>query len=212
MNYAYLHGFASSSQSKKGRALADRLADRGVDLKVPDLNRPSFNELTYTGMLRGIDELDEAADDEPWCMIGSSVGGYIAARWTELNPDRVDRLLLLCPGFNMPGRWADILGEPGLDEWREEGTFLFFDAEDSLQPVHWELYREARDEHPAYPEAQVPTRIIHGRNDEIVLLEGSRHYADTYEDRVELVELDDDHKLYDSLNRIHREALDFFDV
>lgn len=211
MNYAYLHGFASSSQSKKGRALADRLADRGVDLEVPDLNRPSFNELTYSGMLRAVDELDDAADDEPWRMVGSSVGGYIAARWAQMNPERVDRLVLLCPGFNMPERWRDILGDPGLEEWREEGTFLFFDAEDSLQPVHWELYREARDEHPPFPEARAPTRIIHGRDDEIVMLEGSRQYAEEH-DVAELVELEDDHKLYDSLDQIHDEIVDFFDL
>ena len=55
---AYLHGFASSSLSRKGVHLARFLAPRGIDLALPDLNHPSFAELTYTGALAGFDRLD----------------------------------------------------------------------------------------------------------------------------------------------------------
>jgi pimeloyl-ACP methyl ester carboxylesterase len=31
-------------------------------------------------------------------LIGSSMGGYIAARYAELHPEQVAKLVLLCPG------------------------------------------------------------------------------------------------------------------
>ena len=210
MNYAYLHGFASSSKSKKGEMLAERLADDGIELLRPDLNNPSFEELTYTGMVEAVDALDaEVGDDEPWRFIGSSMGGFIACRWAEQNPERVDRILALCPGFNMVERWAEILGDNGIERWEEEGSFLFFDAEDNLTAVHWELYEDARDNHPPYPEVDVPVRILHGTGDEIVPIESSRRFVERTEE-AELIELDDNHKLYDSVDTIAEEAREFF--
>ena len=28
------------------------------------------------------------------------MGGYLAARWAQLHPERVERLFLMCPAFN----------------------------------------------------------------------------------------------------------------
>lgn len=202
MNYAYLHGFASSSESKKGAELAERLAPE-IELRRPDLNRPSFSKLTYSGMLEVVDEMDAEAGSGPWRFIGSSMGGYIAARWAELHPQRVDSLVLLCPGFDMPERWRELLGEERLEEWREEGDFLFFDAEGTMKAVHWELFADASDQHPAFPQVEVPVTIIHGIKDEIVDIDSSRRFADG-RDEVELIEVDDEHTLYESLDAIEQ--------
>lgn len=210
MKYAYLHGFASSSLSTKGQQLADLFEKEGIELLLPDLNNPSFEELTYTGMVEAMDAFDEEhGDGEKWRFIGSSMGGFIASRWAELNPGRVDRTVLLCPGFNMSERWAEILGESGIEDWEEEGSFLFFDPEDNLIAVHWELYRDARDEHPAYPEVDCPVLIMHGKHDQIVPLESSKKFVEMTPDS-ELSVLDDDHKLHDSIEEIGARALDFF--
>lgn len=209
MNYAYLHGFASSSKSEKGQKLAEILADDGIELMVPDLNSPSFEKLTYTGMLETLDALDDRSDDEPWRFIGSSVGGYIACRWAELNPGRVDRMLLLSPGFDMVDRWAEILGESGIEDWRDEGNFLFFDAEDNLAAVHWGLYQDAQDNHPAYPAVDLPIRILHGKDDEIVPVDSSETFVEQTEG-AELFVLDDNHKMYDSVEEIAEHARDHF--
>ena len=50
-DYVHLHGFASSSLSRKGQYLAGAFAARGKELLLPDLNRPSFAGLTYSGAL-----------------------------------------------------------------------------------------------------------------------------------------------------------------
>jgi len=210
-NYAYLHGFASSPESEKGLELDRIFSDHGQTLHRPDLNNPSFQEITYTGMLESIDALVRRVDnDRPWRFIGSSMGGFAAARWAELNPERADSLLLLCPGFDMQSRWPKLLGEAGMEEWEEEGSFLFFDSNDSLQPVHWELFENASKRHPSYPMPECPALLVHGTEDRVVPIESSRTFVDKHGPS-ELVEVEDNHKLYDSLPRIARLALDFFD-
>jgi len=91
--FAYLHGFASGAGSRKGSRLAAAFRARGAVFHQPDLNLPSFAELTYSGMLRAVDELDRRAGDAAqggrWGFVGSSMGGWVAARWAELHPERV---------------------------------------------------------------------------------------------------------------------------
>jgi pimeloyl-ACP methyl ester carboxylesterase len=207
VRHAYLHGFASGPLSRKGRELARRLAADGVELHLPDLNRPSFARLTIEGSLAAVDELTgggSEGDRSPWRFIGSSFGGYLAALWAERHPERVDRLLLLCPGFDLARRWPDLLGRDGLARWRRDGVFPFEDGAGRPVPVHWELY-ESMLRHPQHPEVPCPTRIVHGRRDEVVPIEISRRYAAS-RPHVDLVELDDDHALTDSIDRIEAEA------
>ena len=208
MNYAYLHGFARDETAPKGRRLSDVFRQHGVQLRRPNLNQPSFCELTYSGMLRTLDEMDAAAGDEPWRFIGSSRGGYAAARWAQLNPGRVDRMVLLAPAFDMLEVWAEMLGEHLLEEWRREGEFLFFGPDDNLQPVHWQLFADVRDNHPGYPDVEVPTRVIHGCDDELVPVEKSRNFVERTP-AAQLVCVDDSHDLGNSVWRVVREALDF---
>jgi pimeloyl-ACP methyl ester carboxylesterase len=70
-----------------------------------------------------------------------------------------------------------------------------------MKAVHWELFEDARDNHPTFPEVDVPVTIIHGVNDEIVDIESSRSFADQ-RDHVSLIEVEDEHTLYESLDVI----------
>lgn len=212
--YAYLHGFASSAGSHKGTALAQRLAKIGVPLELPDLNRPSFGELTVDAALGAIDDLDASTDAPedarpPWRFIGSSMGGFLAARWAQLHPARVDRLILLCPGFGLAERWPEIIGAEAFERWREQGWMHMPDGQGKLTRVHWGFVESAMAQ-PAYPRVPCPTTIIHGTRDEVVPVQVSRDYVaglGSSQDApaVELVEVDDDHGLVASLDLIeHR--------
>ncbi len=79
MRFVWLHGFASGPSSSKGQFVRERLAERGVDLLIPDLNDRSFFFLTVTRMLAQTDELVEKT--RPVVLFGSSLGGYAAATW-----------------------------------------------------------------------------------------------------------------------------------
>lgn len=209
--YAYLHGFASSPRSVKGLALQRAFATRGLALARPDLNRPSFALLDHDAMLAALDEMDARdAGGPPWRLVGSSLGGWLAARWAELHPARVDRLVLLCPAFALSARWSAMLGADQMARWEREGALAWPDARREPVAVHWGFF-EGAHRHPAMPEVPCPTTILHGLRDELVPIELSRGYA-AARPHVRLVELDDDHALTDSIDRVVAEVLRSFEI
>ncbi len=228
--YAYLHGFASSPRALKGTSLAEAFAARGHQLHLPDLNRPSFAELSHDAMLAAVDELDRSTqtsdgDDggdggrnggrngprhRPWRFIGSSQGGWLAARWAELHPDRVDRLVLLCPGFDLAERWPIIFGPEATARWQRAGSLPVADANGDMVPLHWGFMEEARRQ-PGTPAVDCATVIIHGRQDDVVPIDYSRRYVAS-RSHVRLLEVDDEHSLVVSLPVIAAEVGRFFDI
>ena len=209
--YAYLHGLGSSPRSHKGVVLARAFAGRGVTLERPDLNRPSFASLDHAAMLAAVDEMDaREPHGPPWRLVGSSLGGWLAARWAELRPDRVDRLVLLCPGFVLAVRWPDVVGAEQMARWQREGALALADANGDLVDVHWGFMESAR-RHPGTPEVPCATLIMHGVQDAIVPIEYSRRYAAT-RPHVQLIELEDDHSLTGSSDRVVEEIVRAFEI
>jgi len=202
--FAYLHGLSSSPLATKATVLREAYEADGLTLHCPDLNRPSFDKLTFDAALASLDEMAAEYPNERWRLIGSSMGGYLAARWAQLNPRRVERLLLLCPGFDLASRWPTLLGADAMNRWEREGVFPIPDATGAPVMVHWEFVAAARS-HPPFPEFQCRARIIHGRKDVVVLFESSEFYAKT-RSHVDLVEVDDDHRMIASLPIIEHAA------
>ena len=79
MRVVYLHGFASSARSTKATFFAEKLASKGIEMLVPDLNQPDFSTLTVTRMLKQAGDAIDAAGD-PVALIGSSLGGFVAVQ------------------------------------------------------------------------------------------------------------------------------------
>jgi len=210
--YLYLHGFASSAAATKGTRFAEGFASRGLVLELPDLNRPSFASLDHDAILAHLATLSAGSveDDRPLRLIGSSFGGWIAARFAELHPARVDRLLLLCPGFDMVARWPVLLGEHHMNRWRERGYLPFPDHTGAPVPVHWGFI-EAALRHPASPAPACPIVIVHGTRDTTVPIDSSRTYVADHPTAT-LHEVDDDHGLIASLPAITAVAFDFFGI
>ena len=206
MRYAYLHGFASSATSRKGVALRDAFAQAGLTVHLPDLNRPSFAKLTFSAALEAMTELDTPGP--AWCLVGSSMGGALAALWAEQHPGRVAKLVLLAPAFDFVARWEARLGEDAFRLWEKKGAFFFPDAQDEPTPVHYGLIEDAR-RYAAFPAVPCPTLIIHGRADESVSIAQSRDYVREHP-AASLIEVDDDHQLRASTPFICSESLRFF--
>lgn len=207
--FVYLHGFASSPASRKARALGRAFAGLGHELVVPDLNVPSFAELSLEAMLGVVDALYEEKRTT-LRIIGSSLGGWVAARYSELHPDRVDRLVLLCPGFHIGERWPKVVGEEWFAVWERHGELPLADATGEKVPVHWGFIEEARRE-PPEPAVTCPTVIIHGQRDEVVPLRVSREYVAKHP-LASLIEVDDTHELSGSIERIDAEVQRHFEV
>lgn len=209
MRYAYLHGFASSPLSKKAVQMAEAFAARGLVLERPDLNQPDFAHLTLTGALAAVEAMT-AGSPERWCLLGSSMGGAIAALFAHRHPERVHKLVLLCPGFDLVSRWPTLIGAEVMARWQREGALLLPDGAGAPTPVHWGFIEDAA-RHPAAPHVVCPTLVFHGRHDATVPIEGSRAWVADQPDAV-LVELDDDHRLLASASAIIDQTCAFWGV
>lgn len=174
------HGFLSNENSYKGRHFQQILATRDTHLHLLNLNGPTDQNLglggiSYTGGLAAIlalyDKEGGREEGVKLTLLGSSLGGYVAARFAELYPEAVEKLVLFCPGFDLQSRWPRVLGEEGLREWEERG-FREFEGPPGVGSVRvpWSFIEDGR-RHPAFPKYSVLTLIIHGLDDEVVPVE-----------------------------------------
>jgi pimeloyl-ACP methyl ester carboxylesterase len=196
----YLHGFASGPGSKKAAFFRDRLHEQGLDLEVPDLARGDFERLTITGQLAAV---EQAAGGETISLIGSSLGGYLAALYAARRPVR--HLVLLAPAFGFAHRWAESLGAKKIEEWKRTGALeIYHYGEYRPRQLGYQLLEDA-SRYEDYPRFSQPALIFHGKRDETVPARYSAEFASGRENvRLEL--LDSDHELLDALDEIWRQA------
>lgn len=208
--YAYVHGFGSSSKSNKGVQMAAHFARQGLTLHLPDLNWPSFGELTAHGALSVIDRMDSEVEGGPWRLIGSSMGGYLTALWTQAHPEKVDKIVLLCPGFNILERWPTIVGASRMEKWRTTGVLSVPDPSGEMSDLWWEFVT-SWDKYAQFPEVACETLVFHGRQDVTVPVESSRAWV-ANQKNARLVEFDDDHRLMGSLEKILLGVDEYFSI
>ena len=196
----YLHGFASGPGSKKGVAVAERFAGRGVAVQRLDLRVPSMERLSL-GAMMATTTAAIGGERERAVLIGSSLGGLTAARVAELDP-RVCMLVLLAPAFRFAERWRARLGAEGWDAWMRGSWLETQDhATGGVARVHADFAVEAEAIDAAgdsWPDVRVPTLILHGVHDDVVPVETSRAFA-AGKRHVRLIELEDGHELVASL-------------
>jgi uncharacterized protein len=204
MRYVYLHGFASSGRSRKAQAFRKALADRGVELAVHDLAEGDFDHLTISGQLR---VTESVLDGAPCRLIGSSMGGYLAAIYAAAHPE-TDRLVLLAPAFGFAPRWREMQGPDVIEQWAKSGWLeVFHYGDQALHRIHYGLFENALN-FPPEPDFRQPALIFHGRKDTVVPISLSRAFAASHPS-VELHELESDHELLDVLDAITNDAVPY---
>lgn len=199
----YLHGFASSPASKKAAYFSSKFGTGRI--RVPDLVGEDFYGMTLS---RQLEEIDRAAGADPVDLMGSSMGGYLAALFAAANPERVRRVVLLAPAFDFANRWAGALGEGAVKAWHETGSMAVFHYGWKRQArVGWRLFEDSL-RHPAFPEVTQPTLIFHGVNDVVVPVELSVEFARRHPAAI-LHQLDSDHELINVLDFMWAETEPF---
>jgi pimeloyl-ACP methyl ester carboxylesterase len=202
--YLYLHGYASSPASRKAQYFRSRFGEYGVELQIPALDGGNFPGLTLTGQLEAVARYL----DSPAVIIGSSMGGYLAALLAARHPDLVKRILLLAPAFRFAHRWKERMGAEAVAEWRRTGRFAQYHY--GLKQESWigpqliddgELYED-------YPEVTQPALIFHGQRDDVVPLEDSIEFQ-ARRPNVRLQVFDSDHELGDVLDAMWTQAAGF---
>lgn len=209
MQYIYLHGFASSPQSRKAQDLSDRFSKLGIPLIVPDLNQGDFTYLTLTRQLQQVEA--ELAPDVPVILIGSSFGGLTAA-WLGQTHTQVQKLVLLAPAFGFLSHWLPRLGYEQLQQWKTEGFLpIYHYGAEKMLPISYRFAEDAAQYREAEIQRPVPTLILHGNNDEVIPLQTSLDFAS---DRpwVNLIKLDSDHALLSASEEIWQAIRKFCEV
>lgn len=194
MRTIYLHGFASGPASKKAAFFRKRLPS----LEIPDLSDGDFEHLSISSQ---IDVIDELAAGEPVNLIGSSLGGYLAALYASRHR-QLAKLVLLAPAFGFARNWA---AAPEAEAWRKTGFLdVYHYGEKCNRRLGYQLIEDAL-RYDDFPDFRQPALIFHGIHDTVVPPGLSKQFAATHPNaRLRL--LDSDHELLNVLDSIWREA------
>ena len=193
----YLHGFASGPSSRKALFFRDYLQAAGARVDVLDLAAGDFEHLTLTGQLAVI---EQAASVRPVSLVGSSMGGYLAALYAARHPE-VRRAGLLAPAFAFARLWSESLGPARVSEWRRSGFLSVFHYADGRdRRLGCQLLEDAA-RYEDFPDVRQPVLIFHGAHDDVVPPQSSQAFAASHPN-VRLEILDSGHDLLNVLDHI----------
>jgi uncharacterized protein len=205
MRVVYLHGFASSPLSSKAQFFRGQFAACGVPMEIPRLDEGRFEELTISGQLRVI---QHAVGEGPAILMGSSLGGYLAALYAARHPSQIEKLVLLAPAFQFPRRWRERYSP---EDWRREGFMPVFHYGDRRERRLGYQFAEDAAQYEDEPEFLQPALILHGVHDSVVPAAISSAYS-ARRPNVELVLLESGHELTDVLEPMWRRISDYLFV
>lgn len=203
----YLHGFASSPNSRKAQFFRDRFAGEGFAVDVPALDGGDFFHLTITGQLALVEQLAQPAlaRGEKVTLMGSSLGGYLAALFAARNP-QVAGLILLAPAFAFARRWPLSLPPEVMESWQRTGSREVFHYGDGLpRPIAYGLLEDGLryEDFPAVPQRAL---VLHGRQDPVVPASFAEEFAAKNAVPPRLVLFDAGHELTEVLEPIWQEC------
>jgi hypothetical protein len=177
----------------------------GIGLEIPDLAEGNFRNLTLTAQLNVI---AAASRDEPASLIGSSMGGYLAALYAARHPRQIEKLVLLAPAFSFASRWPETLGECAMEQWKRTNTLRVFHYSEGREvELGYQLMEDA-GQYEAYPDVAPPVLIFQGRNDTVVPPEYAVRFAEQ-RSNVRLRLLNSDHELANVLDEMWMETEEF---
>jgi pimeloyl-ACP methyl ester carboxylesterase len=207
MNVIYLHGFASGPSSAKAAFLAAKFQQAGISLEIPALDEGDFPNLTIT---RQLNVVRQVVARRPVVLVGSSLGGYLAALYAARHSE-VEKLVLLAPAFDFSRRWRRLIGDAEMAEWRRTGWRKVYHYSQRLErDLSYQFIEDAGTYEP-FPEVSQPTLILHGRDDSVVPITSSYEFASA-RPNVAVLALRTGHEMTDVLDRIWQETARFLGI
>lgn len=177
----YVHGFASDQRGEKAVYFRERFVARGdayltFDLRGHGASSGTMDELTVTRALGDVETMLAWVRQRfaRVVVIGSSLGGQLAAWAGARNPKDVAANMLIAPAFAFYENRVRDLGPDGEARLRTEGYAVLRN-----EWITTTIGRGLMDDAAGYglarllPEYRTPTLILHGAQDTTVPLVGS---------------------------------------
>ena len=207
--FVYLHGFASGPSSKKASAFKNKFKEIGVSLNTPDLEGGKFENMTLTSQVNIVVGLLDQFQCKKVCLIGSSMGGYLATLVAQRRVE-VKATYLMAPGFNFLERWMRSLKLDFDDEtcW-DPKIQIFHYRYDETKYIRTDIFKDAKNWRSLGLKREVPSRIVHGTHDEVVPIDESKKFI-SRRPWCSLKELDSDHGLLSHLEWVVDDCMAFF--
>lgn len=163
-----------------------------------------FEYMTVTGMINRLRQYILDRNLVTVNLIGSSMGALVALHYAH-RFGGVQRLLLLAPAL----RFGTIAEEPAQSRWREQGFMMVHHfAFEREVPLRFDMHVDGQGYNRTITPS-TPVMIAHGRYDDVIPIDLSREYANSYPNLVTFLEVDSDHRLNDQLPFIWERARPF---
>ena len=206
--FVYLHGLASGPSSQKATAFKNKFEELGVSLNIPDLEGGSFESMTVTSQINIIFNLLDQLNDKKVCLIGSSMGGYLATLVAQKRKEIVSTYLM-APGFNFLERWMKNLKLDFDDDTCWESKIpVFHYRYNETRYICTDIFKDAKSWNSVDLNREVPSRIVHGIHDNVVPVEESKKFVNTRH-WCSLKEIDTDHTLLSHLEWVIGDCMGF---
>ena len=193
MKILFAHGLEGSPNGSKPTWMKESL---DWEIICPEMSNNGWTIADQTEVIAKAIAENEDID----IIMGSSYGGLAIANASERFAERNLRMVLLAPAFGLAENFRSITGEPGLIEWKNTGSSQYFHHGFGHEvEFGWDFITSADE--MSWPNLHHPTIILHGSQDEIVPIKSSRKVSESNE-LVELIEVEDGHRLADSLHFI----------
>ncbi|PDH23287.1 MAG: hypothetical protein CND29_03575 [Marine Group II euryarchaeote MED-G36] len=193
MKVLWAHGLEGRPDGTKPTYLANEL---GWDVVSPEMNSQGWAIAEHVSIV--IQAIEENPDLE--VIMGSSYGGLAVANAAARMTNSSLRLVLLAPAFGLAENFRNTVGVEGIIEWEETDSYAYFHHGFGHEVnFSWDFMTSADE--MSWPKIKHPTTIIHGVNDDIVPIDYSRQIA-ANNDMIELIEVEDGHRLSESLHYI----------
>lgn len=202
----FLHGFGSGPGSQKGVLIRDYFSARGSTVSLPSISVPSLAELSPKASVRSVMEELRRLRGQEVVLGGSSFGAFVAlhayARLDSSDRAHVKALVLLAPLIDPWDSKGGLLTPERDAAWKAHGAMPVMDLEKGVEVgVHYRFVEELRSFDSFAVGVDIPTLVIHGRNDDVVPAAQSEAFAGR-SPAVTLEMFDDGHQLLQDPERL----------
>ena len=190
--YVFFHGLGSVRAGEKSASLLDHAQhrDRGFlrfDMRGHGESSGELGQVTVSELID--DAIRVLERTGPAVVVGSSLGGLVAAHAAAARPDLVERLALLAPAFGLMPNIRRQLDQDGFLHTSDGPSFFV------APRVRDDA--EALDERGLPARVRVPTLVVHGTADDTIPLQVSEwfHAGVAHADKELWVVAGGDHRL-----------------